>query len=75
MYHSAKYNEPLLKELTEVKTEKIEEVKKIPKSLQRTKKIGIPNLDETQVVRHFHRLSQMNYGIDSGIYPLGSCTM
>jgi len=31
--------------------------------------------DETQVVRHFHRLSQMNYGIDSGFYPLGSCTM
>ena len=47
----------------------------MPKSLQRTKKIGIPNLDETQVARHFHRLSQMNYGVDSGIYPLGSCTM
>lgn len=75
MYHSAKYNEPLLNKLTDAKIEKIQEIKMIPKSLQRTKKIGIPNLDETQVVRHFHRLSQMNYGVDSGIYPLGSCTM
>jgi glycine dehydrogenase subunit 2 len=32
-------------------------------------------LDETQVMRHFFHLSQMNYGIESGIYPLGSCTM
>jgi len=75
MYHSAKYNEPLLNELTDAKVEKIEEIKEMPKSLHRTRKIGIPNLDETQVVRHFHRLSQMNYGIDSGVYPLGSCTM
>ena len=75
MYHSAKYSEPLLNQLTDAKIEKIEEVKGIPKSLQRIKKIGIPNLDETQVARHFHRLSQMNYGVDSGIYPLGSCTM
>ena len=27
------------------------------------------------MVRHFHHLSQMNYGVDSGVYPLGSCTM
>ena len=33
------------------------------------------DLDETQIIRHFHHLSQMNYGIDTGIYPLGSCTM
>jgi glycine dehydrogenase subunit 2 len=32
-------------------------------------------LSEPQVVRHFTRLSQKNYAIDSGIYPLGSCTM
>lgn len=75
MYHSAKYNEPLLNQLADAKIEKIEEIKHIPRSLKRTKKIGIPNLDETQVARHFLRLSQMNYGIDSGIYPLGSCTM
>ena len=34
-----------------------------------------PELSENEVVRHFTRLSQWNYGVDSGIYPLGSCTM
>ena len=37
--------------------------------------IGLPGLTEPQVVRHFTRLSQKNYAIDSGLYPLGSCTM
>ena len=36
---------------------------------------GFPELSEPEVVRHFTRLSQWNYGIDSGLYPLGSCTM
>jgi glycine dehydrogenase subunit 2 len=75
MYHSAVYDEPLLNELVGSKKEKVSSVNSIPKSLQKTKSVEIPNLDETQVVRHFHRLSQMNYGVDSGIYPLGSCTM
>ena len=35
----------------------------------------MPELSEPEVVRHFVRLSQWNYGIDSGPYPLGSCTM
>jgi glycine dehydrogenase subunit 2 len=43
--------------------------------LQRGGKIGLPNLSEPEVVRHFTRLSQKNYGIDSGFFPLGSCTM
>ena len=34
-----------------------------------------PELAELDVVRHFTRLSQWNYGIDSGFFPLGSCTM
>ncbi len=34
-----------------------------------------PELSEPDVVRHFTRLSQWNYGIDSGLFPLGSCTM
>lgn len=36
---------------------------------------GMPELSELQVVRHFLRLSQRNFGVDSGFYPLGSCTM
>ncbi|KAJ6252196.1 glycine dehydrogenase (decarboxylating) [Anaeramoeba flamelloides] len=43
--------------------------------LQRTSKIGLPNLNEVQVVRHFSKLSRYNYGLDTGLYPLGSCTM
>ncbi len=36
---------------------------------------GFPELSEIDVVRHFTRLSQWNYSIDAGMYPLGSCTM
>jgi glycine dehydrogenase subunit 2 len=42
---------------------------------QRRGPIGLPGLSEPQVVRHFTRLSQKNYAIDLGLYPLGSCTM
>jgi len=34
-----------------------------------------PDLSEVEVVRHYTRLSQWNFGVDSGMYPLGSCTM
>jgi glycine dehydrogenase subunit 2 len=36
---------------------------------------GLPELSQLDVVRHYLRLSQRNYGVDSGFYPLGSCTM
>jgi glycine dehydrogenase subunit 2 len=47
----------------------------IPENMQRKSQPKLPELSEVEVVRHFTRLSQMNYGIDSGLYPLGSCTM
>ncbi|WP_049969976.1 aminomethyl-transferring glycine dehydrogenase subunit GcvPB [Haladaptatus cibarius] len=37
--------------------------------------LELPDLSEPELARHYTRLSQMNYGIDSGPYPLGSCTM
>ncbi len=37
--------------------------------------LPFPDLSEVDVVRHYTRLSQWNYGVDSGMYPLGSCTM
>jgi len=43
--------------------------------LKRQRPVGLPGLSEPQVIRHFTRLSQKNYAIDSGLYPLGSCTM
>jgi len=47
----------------------------IPESLRRKKAPELPELSEVEVVRHFTRLSQMNFGVDDGFYPLGSCTM
>jgi glycine dehydrogenase subunit 2 len=60
-----------------------EEVKKavgnlydlIPAKIQRKNAPALPELSEPEVIRHFVRLSEMNYGVDSGFYPLGSCTM
>ncbi len=47
----------------------------IPQSLQRSDRPRLPEVSELQVVRHFTRLSQMNFSIDTQFYPLGSCTM
>jgi len=38
-------------------------------------RVGLPGLSEPEVVRHYTRLSQKNFAIDAGFYPLGSCTM
>jgi glycine dehydrogenase subunit 2 len=43
--------------------------------MRRREAIGLPGLAEPTVVRHYTRLSQKNFGIDSVFYPLGSCTM
>lgn len=47
----------------------------IPASLRRTSCTGLPQVSEPDVVRHYNNLSQMNFGVDTGFYPLGSCTM
>ena len=44
-------------------------------ALMREEEIGLPGLSEPEAMRHYVRLSQKNYAIDSGLYPLGSCTM
>lgn len=46
----------------------------LPENLTR-QSLPMPELSEIDVVRHFTRLSQLNYCIDVGMYPLGSCTM
>jgi glycine dehydrogenase subunit 2 len=43
--------------------------------LERREPIGLPGLSEPEAVRHYVRLSQKNYSIDTGMFPLGSCTM
>jgi glycine dehydrogenase subunit 2 len=47
----------------------------VPAAHLRSAPLALPELAEPEVVRHFVRLSQLNYAIDGGFYPLGSCTM
>jgi glycine dehydrogenase subunit 2 len=47
----------------------------VPPELARNEHPDLPELSEPELIRHFTRLSQMSYGVDTGIYPLGSCTM
>ena len=47
----------------------------IPEALRRRQAPGLPEVSELQVVRHYTRLSQLNFSIDTHFYPLGSCTM
>ena len=47
----------------------------LPAELLRANAPGYPDVGEMEIVQHFHRLSQLNYSVDEGLYPLGSCTM
>ena len=47
----------------------------IPVSMQRQEEAQLPECDELTVVRHYTNLSNNNFGVDTGFYPLGSCTM
>ena len=79
-YQQARWIEPLIFELSKPGRTgyslpgKSRERANVPKELLR-ERLELPELSEPEVVRHYTRLSQMNYGVDSGFYPLGSCTM
>lgn len=47
----------------------------IPAALRRSEEANLPEVSELDVVRHYTNLSNMNFGVDTGFYPLGSCTM
>ena len=47
----------------------------IPKEMLREGKIGLPQLSELDVMRHYKELSDRNFCVEKGFYPLGSCTM
>ncbi len=49
--------------------------KLLPKETLRGEELDLPELSEVDVVRHYTALSTKNFGVDSGFYPLGSCTM
>lgn len=50
-------------------------VKELPKKVLREEAARLPEISELQLMRHYTRLSQKNFGIENGFYPLGSCTM
>ena len=47
----------------------------IPEAMLRKSEVNLPEVSEVDVIRHFTLLSNKNYGVDTGFYPLGSCTM
>eukprot|EP00033_Pygsuia_biforma_P001037 GCRY01001182.1.p1 GENE.GCRY01001182.1~~GCRY01001182.1.p1 ORF type:complete len:557 (-),score=135.45 GCRY01001182.1:338-2008(-) len=72
--------EPLIFEQSEkdrqgVNTQVKAETRNFFGGMENTKEIGLSGMSEGQVMRHYVKLSQKNYGIDTGVYPLGSCTM
>ena len=85
VYHQAVWDEPLLAEMhskgkvgitlpsyKQIDDSRAESL--VPKKLLR-KDVKLPSLSQPEVVRHFTKLSQMNFGVDLGPYFLGSCTM
>src|SRR5438552_3685807 len=73
-FRQAYWDEPLLMEKRSGPDLPLDLADLVPPKLRR-ESLAIPNLADHDVVRHFTRLSQMNFGIDTGFYPLGSCTM
>jgi glycine dehydrogenase subunit 2 len=63
--------EPLL---SEKNSEEVEVDSSLPDDLTRDS-VELPSLSEPELARHYTRLSEMNYGVESGPFPLGSCTM
>jgi glycine dehydrogenase subunit 2 len=54
---------------------KMANIDDIPEKLRRKDKPLLPEISELQVIRHFTKLSQKNFSVDTHFYPLGSCTM
>jgi glycine dehydrogenase subunit 2 len=56
-------------------TEKVLPAVNLPENLKRSKPADLPEVSEFDVVRHYTNVSQKNFGVETGFYPLGSCTM
>ncbi|HCL4548150.1 glycine dehydrogenase subunit 2 [Clostridium botulinum] len=61
--------------LPDLDVPEVELSKLLPKNLLREDEIDLPEVSEIDVVRHYTALSNKNYTVDNGFYPLGSCTM
>ncbi|EQD73520.1 glycine dehydrogenase [decarboxylating] subunit 2, partial [mine drainage metagenome] len=75
-FRQARWEEPDVWDLDPTGTPgEVPPVPGLPERLRRKRAVRWPELAELDVVRHYSRLSQMNFGIDTAPYPLGSCTM
>jgi len=61
--------------LPELEVEELSLDKLIPSDYIRTEQAELPEVSELDIMRHYTALSKRNHGVDSGFYPLGSCTM
>jgi glycine dehydrogenase subunit 2 len=84
VYGQARWDEPLISELSahgkigfhQSQTNEVHQgLGAVPPGLRRVTPPSLPEVSEIEVVRHYTRLSQENFGVDLGMYPLGSCTM
>ena len=82
-FAQAKWNEPSIEQLSEhgkvgyhaFPAGHQATPESIPKKFRRSTLPPLPEVSEIEVIRHYTRLSQENFGVDLGLYPLGSCTM
>ncbi len=75
-FRQARWEEPNIWDLAPPRAaDAVPAVSGLPERLRRRTPLQWPELSELEVVRHYSRLSQMNFGIDTAPYPLGSCTM
>ncbi len=75
-FRQARWEEPDIWDLAPARVaDAVPAVPGLPERLRRRTPVQWPELSELEVVRHYSRLSQMNFGIDTSPYPLGSCTM
>ncbi|PAF19705.1 glycine dehydrogenase (aminomethyl-transferring), partial [Shouchella clausii] len=61
--------------LPELEVEELSLAELIPSDYLRTEEAELPEVSELDIMRHYTALSKRNHGVDSGFYPLGSCTM
>ena len=75
MYRQAHYDEDFLNQFNTGNDFYMDDVEdSYPEQIKR-KSLKLPDVRSVDVSRHFTRLSEMNYSVDLGMYPLGSCTM
>ena len=75
-FRQARWEEPAIWDLAPGPADgEVPAVPGVPERFRRKRPVRWPELSEPEVVRHYTRLSQMNFGIDTAPYPLGSCTM